>query len=109
MADFAGAGVSPAALDAVGGLDVNSLPAVADPGRSGPCLASAPNFFCIGLNYARHAAETGAEPPKERIIASKASSALSDPFDPVVIPHASVKSDWEVECPSSGILGQMAA
>ncbi|MEO3413088.1 fumarylacetoacetate hydrolase family protein [Roseovarius sp. CAU 1744] len=96
-ADFAGSGVSPAALDAIRGLDVNSLPVVAEPGRIGSCLASVPNFLCIGLNYAKHAAETGAEPPREPIIFSKASSALSGPFDPVVIPRTSTKADWEVE------------
>lgn len=96
-ADFAGQGVSIEALDAIRAIDVNSLPVVAEPGRIGSCLASVPNFFCIGLNYAKHAAETGAEPPKEPIIFNKATSALSGPFDDVVIPKGSVKSDWEVE------------
>ena len=49
------------------------------------------------MNYAKHAEETGAEPPKEPILFSKASSALSGPFDPVIIPRGSVKGDWEVE------------
>ncbi|NVO23203.1 fumarylacetoacetate hydrolase family protein [Donghicola mangrovi] len=96
-ADFAGQGVSIEAIDAIRAIDVNSLPVVAEPGRIGSCLASVPNFFCIGLNYAKHAAETGAEPPKEPIIFNKATSALSGPFDDVVIPKGSVKSDWEVE------------
>ncbi|NVO28583.1 fumarylacetoacetate hydrolase family protein [Donghicola sp. C2-DW-16] len=96
-ADFAGQGVSIEAIDAIRAIDVNSLPVVAEPGRIGSCLASVPNFFCIGLNYAKHAAETGAEPPKEPIIFNKATSALSGPFDNVVIPKGSVKSDWEVE------------
>lgn len=95
--DFAGAGVSLEALDAIRTIDVDSLPVVAEPGRFGSCVASVPNFFCIGLNYAKHAAETGAEPPKEPIIFNKATSALSGPFDDVVIPRNSVKSDWEVE------------
>lgn len=95
--DFAGAGVSLEALDAIRAIDVDSLPVVAEPGRIGSCVASVPNFFCIGLNYAKHAAETGAEPPKEPIIFNKATSALSGPFDNVVIPRNSVKSDWEVE------------
>lgn len=95
--DFAGAGVSLEALDAIRAIDVDSLPVVAEPGRIGSCVASVPNFFCIGLNYAKHAAETGAEPPKEPIIFNKATSALSGPFDDVVIPKGSVKSDWEVE------------
>ena len=94
---LAGAAVSIEALERLRAIDAASLPAVADPGRIGACLASVPNFFCIGLNYAKHAAETGAEPPKEPIIFSKATSALSGPFDPVVIPRGSEKTDWEVE------------
>lgn len=95
--DFAGAGVSLEALDRIRAIDVNSLPVVAEPGRIGSCVASVPNFFCIGLNYAKHAAETGAQAPKEPILFSKASSALSGPNDDVIIPRNSVKGDWEVE------------
>ncbi|MXN64247.1 2-hydroxyhepta-2,4-diene-1,7-dioate isomerase [Stappia sp. GBMRC 2046] len=97
VVDFAGKGVSLEALDALRQIDVGGLPLVDQPGRIGSCLADVPNFFCIGLNYAKHAAETGAEPPKEPIVFSKATSALSGPFDPVVIPRRSVKADWEVE------------
>ena len=97
VADFASAAVSLEALDAIRKIDISTLPVVANPGRIGACLASVPNFYCIGLNYAKHAAETGAEPPKEPIIFSKATSSLSGPFDPVVIPRNSVKADWEVE------------
>ncbi|WP_102223131.1 fumarylacetoacetate hydrolase family protein [Acidimangrovimonas sediminis] len=96
-ADFAGAGVAIEALDALRGIDPESLPLVADPGRIGSCLASVPSFHCVGLNYSKHAAETGAEPPKEPILFMKAASALSGPNDPVIIPRGSVKSDWEVE------------
>ncbi|MDU8909823.1 fumarylacetoacetate hydrolase family protein [Aestuariicoccus sp. MJ-SS9] len=97
VTDFAGDSVSIAALDALRGIDPASLPLVENPGRIGSPLASVPNFFCVGLNYAKHAAETGAEPPKEPILFSKATSALSGPNDPVIIPRKSVKSDWEVE------------
>jgi 2,4-diketo-3-deoxy-L-fuconate hydrolase len=97
VTDFAGETVSLAALDALRALDTTSLPVVADPGRIGACLARVPNFFCIGLNYAKHAAETGSQPPEEPILFSKATSALSGPYDPVVIPRDSQKSDWEVE------------
>jgi 2-keto-4-pentenoate hydratase/2-oxohepta-3-ene-1,7-dioic acid hydratase in catechol pathway len=97
VTDFAGTAVSFEALDAIRKIDISTLPVVVDPGRIGACLASVPNFYCIGLNYAKHAAETGAEPPKEPIIFSKATSSLSGPFDPVVIPRNSVKADWEVE------------
>ncbi|HKK97625.1 MAG TPA: fumarylacetoacetate hydrolase family protein [Marivita sp.] len=97
VSDFAGDTVSIDALNTLRDIDVDSLPLVSDPGRIGCCLASVPNFFCIGLNYAKHAEETGAEPPKEPILFSKATSSLSGPFDPVIIPRGSVKGDWEVE------------
>jgi 2,4-didehydro-3-deoxy-L-rhamnonate hydrolase len=97
VTDFAGQTVSLESLDALRAVDLSTLPLVADPGRIGSCLASVPNFFCVGLNYAKHAEETGAQPPTEPILFSKASSALSGPFDPVIIPRGSVKGDWEVE------------
>lgn len=96
-ADFCGDGVSLAALDALRALDITSLPVVEHPGRIGACLKSVPNFYCIGLNYAKHAAETGAAPPAEPILFSKASTALSGPFDPVILPRGAEKGDWEAE------------
>lgn len=95
--DFAGSGVSLDALTKISTLDVASLPVVAEPGRIGCCLASVPNFYCIGLNYALHAKESGMAEPPEPIVFSKATSSLSGPFDPVIIPRTSVKTDWEVE------------
>ena len=95
-ADFAGAGVSLAELDAIRKIDPSSLTVVDGP-RIGQCLASVPNFHCIGLNYVEHARETGAEPPSEPVLFSKATSCLSGPYDPVVIPRGSQKTDWEVE------------
>ncbi|MGB0659033.1 MAG: fumarylacetoacetate hydrolase family protein [Mangrovicoccus sp.] len=95
--DFAGNSVSFQALDEIRALDITSLPVVDEPGRIGACLASVPNFFCIGLNYAKHAAESGLAVPEEPVVFNKATSALSGPFDQVVIPKASQKSDWEVE------------
>ncbi|SIO37781.1 2-keto-4-pentenoate hydratase/2-oxohepta-3-ene-1,7-dioic acid hydratase (catechol pathway) [Rhodovulum sp. ES.010] len=94
---FAGEGVSLEALDAIRALDPEALPVLTETPRIGSCLASVPNFHCIGLNYARHAAETGAKPPAEPILFSKATSALSGPYDPVPIPPGSEKADWEVE------------
>ncbi len=95
--DFSGDAVSLDALDAIRAIDVDSLPVVENPGRIGSCLASVPNFFCVGLNYAKHAEETGADKPAEPILFSKASSSLSGPFDEVHIPRTSKKTDWEVE------------
>ena len=97
VGDFAGESVSVAALDDLKGIDPANLPLVVGEPRIGSCLAWVPNFHCIGLNYSKHAAETGATPPTEPILFSKATSALSGPYDTVTIPKDSKKSDWEVE------------
>jgi ureidoglycolate lyase len=65
--------------------------------RLGPPVAGMTNFVCIGLNYADHAAETGAEVPKEPIVFLKSLGALAGPDDDIVIPPGSKKTDWECE------------
>ena len=62
-----------------------------------PASADVGNFIAVGLNYADHAAETGAPIPKEPILFNKAPSCIVGPNDDVVIPKGSVKTDWEVE------------
>ncbi|UVC09217.1 fumarylacetoacetate hydrolase family protein [Rhizobium sp. TH2] len=81
----------------IGALDTKSLPLVADPGRIGPCVVRPGKFICVGLNYADHAAETGAKIPDEPILFMKATSAITGPNDNVIIPRKSKKTDWEVE------------
>ena len=95
LPDLSGAAL--ATLDELRGIDPAQLPLVAAPGRIGACLSSVPNFFCVGLNYALHAKESGLDAPSEPVLFSKATSALSGPFDPVIIPRGSEKTDWEVE------------
>ena len=101
--DFGPYSVSLDALDRLRALDPASLPLVADaldaPGapRLGAPLADTPNFYCIGLNYARHAQETGAPTPREPIVFNKATSSLAGPYDPIRLPSGSEKTDWEVE------------
>ncbi len=73
------------------------LPKAPDAVRLGPPIARPSKIICIGLNYADHAKETGASLPSEPIIFMKATTALCGPFDDVVIPKNSVKTDWEVE------------
>ncbi len=65
--------------------------------RLGSPVARPSKIICIGLNYADHAKETNAMPPTEPVIFMKATTALCGPFDNVVIPKNSVKTDWEVE------------
>jgi ureidoglycolate lyase len=95
--DLAGEALSPAGLAKLASLDPESLPAVAGSPRLGPPVARMTNFVCIGLNYADHAAETGAAIPKEPIVFLKSLGALQGPNDDVMIPKNSVKTDWEVE------------
>ena len=95
--DYAGAAVSVSALDKLRGLDLSDYPAVPEGTRLGSCVASMPNFHAVGLNYRKHAAETGNPEPDEPVLFSKATTALSGPFDNVRIPRDSTKLDWEVE------------
>jgi 2-keto-4-pentenoate hydratase/2-oxohepta-3-ene-1,7-dioic acid hydratase in catechol pathway len=78
-------------------LERERLPLVPEGTRLGACVAGVPKFLCIGLNYADHAAETGAEVPREPVVFAKATSAISGPFDAVEIPRGAQKTDWEVE------------
>jgi 2-keto-4-pentenoate hydratase/2-oxohepta-3-ene-1,7-dioic acid hydratase in catechol pathway len=69
----------------------------ADDLRVGPPLARPGKIVCIGLNYHDHAAETGAAVPSEPVVFMKDPSTVVGPFDDVLIPRRSVKTDWEVE------------
>jgi 2-keto-4-pentenoate hydratase/2-oxohepta-3-ene-1,7-dioic acid hydratase in catechol pathway len=60
-------------------------------------IARPSKIVCIGLNYADHARETKAQPPAEPVIFLKSTTALCGPFDPIIIPKNSKKTDWEVE------------
>ncbi|MEL6574690.1 MAG: fumarylacetoacetate hydrolase family protein [Pseudomonadota bacterium] len=97
VSDFAGETISNAAIDRLRGIDPESLPLVDGASRIGSCVASTPTFHCVGLNYVRHAKETGMDAPTEPILFNKAATALSGPFDPVIRPKDSQKLDYEVE------------
>jgi 2-keto-4-pentenoate hydratase/2-oxohepta-3-ene-1,7-dioic acid hydratase in catechol pathway len=97
LPDFSGEALSPAGLAKLAALDTTSLPAISGSPRIGSPIAHMKNFVCIGLNYADHAAETGAAIPKEPIIFLKSLGALNGPNDDVQIPKNSQKTDWEVE------------
>lgn len=74
-----------------------ALPVVSQPVRFGVPFKRPSKIICIGLNYSDHAKETGAQVPPEPIIFFKATSALTGPNDPLIIPRNSTKTDWEVE------------
>jgi 2,4-didehydro-3-deoxy-L-rhamnonate hydrolase len=97
VVDLGGEGLSPKSLAKIAKAKPASLPLVRGKPRLGPCVAGTRNFIAIGLNYADHAAETGAPIPKEPIVFNKAPSCISGPYDDVMLPKGSVKTDWEVE------------
>jgi 2-keto-4-pentenoate hydratase/2-oxohepta-3-ene-1,7-dioic acid hydratase in catechol pathway len=77
--------------------DAEHLPEMPNGSRLGSPIARPSKIVCIGLNYADHARETNATIPSEPVIFLKATSSLCGPFDDIVIPRNSAKTDWEVE------------
>ena len=65
--------------------------------RVGPPIARPSAVYCIGMNYAAHAAESGSEPPSNLVMFMKSPNTVVGPFDEVAIPRGSTKTDWEVE------------
>lgn len=80
-------------------LDNNqeNCPIVEDTIRLGAPLVRPSKIVCVGLNYAKHAAESGMDVPQEPVLFFKATSAMVGPFDNIIIPKSSTKTDWEVE------------
>lgn len=95
--DLRGDALLPESLARLRKLDLYSLPLVEGNPRIGACVGGIGKFICIGLNYADHAAETGADIPQEPVVFSKWTSAVVGPNDNVIIPRGSQKTDWEVE------------
>jgi 2-keto-4-pentenoate hydratase/2-oxohepta-3-ene-1,7-dioic acid hydratase in catechol pathway len=79
------------------GANGTAAPRVSASLRLGPPIARPSKIICIGLNFRDHAAETGAELPREPVLFFKATTALCGPNDPLVIPKGGTKVDWEVE------------
>ncbi len=97
VADIDGATLAPEKLAELAAIDPSTLPQVAGSTRLGVPVSPIGKVVCIGLNYSDHAAETGMDIPGEPIVFMKATSAISGPDDPVMLPRGSLKSDWEVE------------
>lgn len=95
--DIGGEALTPAGISKIAAADHSSLPTIDAGARVGPCVGSVGKFICIGLNYADHAEEAGLAVPEEPIIFMKATSAICGPYDDVIIPRNSEKTDWEVE------------
>lgn len=85
----------------------SSAPVVDDSLRLGPPVSGSGKLVCIGLNYEDHAKEGGMDIPKEPILFFKATSSIAGPYDDVIIPKNSKKTDWEVEL--AVIIGKKAS
>ena len=98
VADFNRETLSNGAIEKLKKLDLASRPKVKiSDYRLGSPVARPTKAICVGLNYAKHAKESGAEPPKEPVIFMKAPDTVIGGFDDIVIPPNSVKTDYEVE------------
>ncbi len=97
LPDITSQTLTPAGLQRLRDVKVDSLPVVANPGRSAPPWSGCGKFVAVGLNYADHAAESGLAVPKEPVLFMKTTSCIVGCDDPVVLPKGSVKGDWEIE------------
>ena len=97
VVDIDAATLAPRSLARLAKIKPESLPAVRGAPRIGPCVANVGNFIAVGLNYADHAAESGMPIPSEPVLFNKARTCVVGPYDDVVIPRGSEKTDWEVE------------
>lgn len=95
--DHSGATLSPAQLARLETLNHARLPLAPSDTRLGPPVAGVSKIVAVGLNYTDHAAETGLPLPTEPLLFMKATTAISGPDDPVMIPRGAEKTDWEVE------------
>jgi 2-keto-4-pentenoate hydratase/2-oxohepta-3-ene-1,7-dioic acid hydratase in catechol pathway len=95
--DVTGAVLSPKSLDRLRRLAPDRLPLVKGRPRIGPCVAGVSKIVGVGLNYSDHAKETGMPAPAEPILFAKATTAITGPYDEVILPRGSRKTDWEVE------------
>jgi 2-keto-4-pentenoate hydratase/2-oxohepta-3-ene-1,7-dioic acid hydratase in catechol pathway len=95
--DITGKSLARVSLDLLRAVNITGLPVIAEKHRIGPCIAGVGKFICIGLNYSEHAAESGLPEPTEPIVFMKATSSICGPYDDLVIPRGSEKTDWEIE------------
>ena len=97
VTDLGGETLAREGLDRLSHIDPATLPPVSCHPRLGPPIARVGKMICVGMNYARHAAETGAPVPEQPVLFMKATSAIVGAFDDVMIPRGSTCTDWEVE------------
>jgi len=77
--------------------NIDSCPKISNKTRLGPPLVRPSKIICVGLNYSKHANESGMAVPKEPVLFFKSTTSIIGPYDDVIIPKNSDKTDWEVE------------
>jgi 2-keto-4-pentenoate hydratase/2-oxohepta-3-ene-1,7-dioic acid hydratase in catechol pathway len=97
LPDITGDTLASNRLAELAALEVERLPKVNGEPRLGTPWGGIGKIICVGLNYADHAKESGLPVPTEPVIFTKAISAINGPFDDVMLPRGSEKTDWEVE------------
>ena len=65
--------------------------------QPGPCVGTPEKIICIGLNYKRHASETGMAVPETPVLFSKFNNTLAETGEPISLPDNAVQYDYEVE------------
>lgn len=65
-------------------------------------------IFCTGLNYRKHAEETGAKVPSFPVLFMKSPSALQNPGDPILIPTHLASNEVDYECELAIVIGRTA-
>jgi 2,4-diketo-3-deoxy-L-fuconate hydrolase len=95
--DFTPDWMAPAKLEALAAVDLQRMPIVASDIRLGTPVGGIRQFVAIGLNYRRHAQESGLEVPKEPVVFTKALTSLAGPNDAIKLPPQSESTDWEIE------------
>jgi 2-keto-4-pentenoate hydratase/2-oxohepta-3-ene-1,7-dioic acid hydratase in catechol pathway len=95
--DVDAAALAPESLDMLRGLAPAALALVHGEHRLGAPIGKVGKVIAVGLNYADHAAESGLQVPEEPVLFMKATSAITGPYDDVILPRGSKKADWEVE------------
>ena len=89
--------LAPEKLNAIAAIDLQKMPVVPEGTRIGAPVGGVRQFLAIGLNYRKHAAESGMEPPKDPLVFNKAITSIQGPDDDVLSPEGSRTVDWEVE------------
>lgn len=97
VGDFSPEWMAPEKLKALAAVDLKKMPLVPAGVRIGAPVTGTRQFVAIGLNYRKHAEESGHEIPKEPVVFTKATTCISGPNDEVQLPESSVSTDWEIE------------